>query len=97
MFGDLKINKQDHHDAQQQIDVLKEKLLIGFENWYRDTFEHSGQVLQMEQQQQMMGTSQQQFMMEQTQQVNDNEDEQQVFKRAKKMVDTLHRARKMEK
>lgn len=43
-----------------------------------------------------MGTSQQQFM-EQTQHVNDNEDEQQVFKRAKRMVDTLHRARKMEK
>jgi glucose-6-phosphate 1-dehydrogenase len=45
MFSELKVYKQDHHDAQQQIDVLKEKLLIGFENWYRATFEHSSQVL----------------------------------------------------
>lgn len=64
MFADLKVYKQDHHDAQQQIDVLKEKLLIGFENWYRFTFEHSGQVLQMDDTQQMMGTSQGQFAMD---------------------------------
>lgn len=29
--------------------------------------------------------------------VQDQEDEQQVFKRAKKMVDTLHKAKKAEK
>jgi len=33
---ELKVYKQDHNDAQQQIDVLKEKLLIVFETlgWY---------------------------------------------------------------
>ncbi len=43
LFADLKTFKQDHHDAQQQIDVLKEKLLVGFEQWYQATFEQSGQ------------------------------------------------------
>ncbi len=42
LFADLKAHKEDHHDAQQQIDVLKEKLLIGFENWYSECFETSG-------------------------------------------------------
>lgn len=34
LFGSLKIAKEDSHSAQQQIDVLKESLLIQFENWY---------------------------------------------------------------
>lgn len=42
MFTELKMFKEDHHDAQQQIDILKEKLLIGFENWYSNNFETSG-------------------------------------------------------
>lgn len=39
MFSELKNFKEDNHDAQQQIDVLKEKLIINFENWYRETFD----------------------------------------------------------
>ena len=42
LFSDLKNSKEDLHDAQQQIDILKEKLLIQFENWYSITFENAG-------------------------------------------------------
>ncbi len=39
MFAQLKEHKEQNHVAQQQIDVIKEKLLINFEQWYRDTFD----------------------------------------------------------
>lgn len=42
MFGDLKTHKEAQHTAQQQIDLLKEKLLVTFEQWYRDTFDVQG-------------------------------------------------------
>jgi hypothetical protein len=34
LFASLKTAKEDSHSAQQQIDLLKEQLLIQFESWY---------------------------------------------------------------
>jgi hypothetical protein len=39
MFSSLKTNKEKSHDAQSQIDIHKEKLLISFEKWYEKNFE----------------------------------------------------------
>jgi meiotically up-regulated gene 157 (Mug157) protein len=38
-FATLRTAKEDNHSAQQQIDLLKEQLLVMFENWYANTFE----------------------------------------------------------
>jgi hypothetical protein len=34
LFASLKTAKEDSHSAQQQIDLLKEQMLIQFESWY---------------------------------------------------------------
>jgi len=39
LFSQLKNHKESCHDAQSQIDIFKEKLLISFEKWYEKTFE----------------------------------------------------------
>lgn len=95
LFADLKKHKENSHDSHAQIDILKEKLLVYFEEWYGKTFERGA-----------VGVEQTQFKMEESRGdldgtmigvQEDVDDEQALFKRAKRNVDTLHRARKMDK
>ena len=98
LFGNLKTYKEDHHDAQQQIDIYKDKLLVQFEQWYQEEFESAAyaqeQTVQMGQEH-TLGATGMDFSGNNFAQAAD--DEQNVFRRAKRNVDTLHRARKMEK
>lgn len=88
-------------DAQSQIDIVKEQLLTRFEEWYRNTFDASGTT----------GVAQFEGSVPGTAEGNEDygagiggsegahahDDEIAVFKRAKKNVDILHRAKRQEK
>lgn len=96
-FSQLKNCKGEFSEGQRQIDTIKEQLISAFEEWYATEFEMAGAgfenaynaTLQQEQQNQpaesIFGGS------------NQEDDEQQTFQRAKKKVEVLARAKRMEK
>lgn len=99
LFTHLKTFKEDHHEAQSQIDIYKEKLLVQFEHWYSEEFETGAthqEALRIDQGAENghlgsgaeLGSGGGDF---------NADDEQNVFRRAKRNVDVLHKARKMEK
>lgn len=99
-FSVLKNVKAEVSEAHMQIDVLKEKLISGFENWYMQEFdapagngpnlyaqEFGGEQEQMSSQEWLKGEAS----------VGAEDEEMQTFLRAKKKVEVLNRARKMDK
>jgi len=90
-FTELKSFKQDYEEAQSQIDVVKEQLISSFEGWYRATFDGAQGSLAVE------DHKQEPEIYEETTHALEEDDEQQLFKRAKRNVDILHRARKTDK
>jgi hypothetical protein len=93
-FAHLKEKKIDHANSQQQIDVLKEQLITAFEEWYAAEFETPAAH--------MVGGFNQSMAAEYQAHGKDVDaaamDEDQVtFMRAKRKVDTLAKAKKLEK
>ena len=97
-FNRLKAFKSEFSDAQTQIDLIKQRLISEFEGWYAIEFEQP----EAAQTQAYNANLQDELANQKTSDslfgvAGDQEDEAQTFMRAKKKVETLHRARKMEK
>lgn len=97
-FNDLKNLKGDLQDAQSQIDIVKEQLLTNFEGWFRATFDCSGAVGMPQIEGSVPGTAEgnedNNAGMGMQGGAHEHDDEMAVFKRAKKNVDIMHRAKK---
>ncbi len=77
-------------DAQSNVDNMKQQIVIDFERWYNEEFENSGDSTVI--QQTYMGTT------NVTQGGDDAfDDDAETYLRAKRHIDTLHRAKKYEK
>ena len=99
-FASLKNCKVEYAEGQRQIDTIKEQLISAFEEWYATEFEMPAagldnaynSALQQEAAQQQADRPMSIFGGS-----NQEDDDQQTFMRAKKKVEVLHRAKRMEK
>lgn len=92
-FSKLKDAKSEYNDAQMEGDMMKERLVSSFENWYISEFDVpvQGGGLMMEDE---ANLSSQEWLGGPEGNVDA---EQETFMRAKKKVEILNRARKMDK
>lgn len=89
-YEKLKQVKVGINDAQGNVDSMKQQIVLDFERWYSEEFESAipgDQGIQ----QTYMGTT------VATQDEGAGDDEAETFLRAKKHIDTLHKAKKYEK
>ena len=97
-FAELKNCKAEFAEGQRQIDTIKEQLISAFEEWYVTEFEIAGAGLDNA----YNSTLQQEAMNNQPAESifggsNQEDDDQTTFLRAKKKVEVLARAKRMEK
>jgi len=93
-FTQLKNAKAEFSEAQMEGDMMKERLVSSFENWYIEEFDVpvQGGGLLMEEE---ANLSSQEWLGAGSQ--GNVDVEQETFMRAKKKVEVLNRARKMDK
>ena len=100
-FSVLKNVKAELSDAQMQIDVLKEKLISGFENWYLQEFDApagtGAGLYAAEFGGDQEAASSQDWLKGEASVGAEHDEEMQTFMRAKKKVEVLNRARKLDK
>jgi hypothetical protein len=94
-YDKVKNLKVDVQDLQNNIDSTKQQLIVAFEQWYQENFEDQGGQLEV--------TQSEGFEREEPAETFKNEEAEEVdgeadaFKRAKKKVNDLHRAKKLER
>lgn len=98
-FGKLKTQKSNYADVLAQIDVIKERLISDFENWYASEFDVPDQMLENTYNQNLQNdlkANKADSVFGGSNAANE-EDDQDVFMRAKRKVDVLARAKRNEK
>ena len=97
-FAELKNYKTEFAEGQRQIDTIKEQLISAFEEWYAIEFDVPAAGLD--------NTYNQNLQAEALQATatsdpifggNQEDDDQQTFMRAKKKIEVLHRAKRLER
>ena len=97
-FAELKNYKTEFAEGQRQIDTIKEQLISAFEEWYAEEFDVPAAGLD--------NTYNQNLQAEALQATatsdpifggNQEDDDQQTFMRAKKKIEVLHRAKRLER
>ena len=97
-FAELKNYKTEFAEGQRQIDTIKEQLISAFEEWYAVEFDVPAAGLD--------NTYNQNLQAEALQATatsdpifggNTEDDDQQTFMRAKKKIEVLHRAKRLER
>ena len=97
-FAELKNYKTEFAEGQRQIDTIKEQLISAFEEWYAVEFDVPAAGLDNTYNQNLQAEALQ------ATQTNDpifggnqEDDDQQTFMRAKKKIEVLHRAKRLER
>ena len=98
-FTALKNRKSEFADSQRQIDLIKEQLISAFEQWYSEEFEVAGSGSGLDNA--YNETLQQEARAQPTESIfggsNQEDEDQLTFMRAKKKVEVLTRAKRLEK